>query len=157
MTKTSTIANIKKELSGAEPPELIELCLTLAKFKKENKELLSYLLFGKADLTQYTEDIKAQNAIAFSEINYSNYYFMKKGIRKILRNVKKYIRFTKNKEVEIELLIDFCLHLKNMKPSIFNNSALTNLYDRQVKLILKAVDTLHEDLQYDYQLKIKQL
>jgi hypothetical protein len=157
MTKTPTIAVIKKQLSVAEPPELIELCLTLAKFKKENKELLSYLLFDKADLNQYTDDIKAQNAIAFSEINYSNYYFMKKGIRKILKNVNKYIKFTKNKEVEIELLMDFCLHLKRIKPSIFKNSALTNLYDRQVKLILKAVDTLHEDLQYDYLLKIKQL
>ncbi|GAB3342982.1 hypothetical protein GCM10027429_33210 [Marivirga atlantica] len=115
MTKTPTIAVIKKQLSVAEPPELIELCLTLAKFKKENKELLSYLLFDKADLNQYTDDIKAQNAIAFSEINYSNYYFMKKGIRKILKNVNKYIKFTKNKEVEIELLMDFCLHLKKNK------------------------------------------
>ena len=46
------------------------------------------------------------------------YFYIKKSVRKILRMAKKYIRYSKNKETEIEILLHFCTVLKNMKPSI---------------------------------------
>ena len=42
---TASISVVKKELKNLDNEKLIELCLRLAKHKKENKELLSYLLF----------------------------------------------------------------------------------------------------------------
>jgi len=155
--KTPTIAAIRKQLAITEPSELLTLCLDLAKFKKENKELLGYLLFDSADLTQYISDIKAHNEDAFGHLNTSNYYLMKKGIRKILRNTKKYIKFTRNKQAEVELLTHFCLQMQSLSPSIFKNATLNNLYIRQQHLIVKLVDAFHEDLQYDYQQLIRQL
>jgi hypothetical protein len=47
--------------------------------------------------------------------------------------------------------------MKTFEPSIDNNVTLTNIYQRQLVLIKKTVGILHEDLQYDYQLKIKEL
>ena len=70
---------------------------------------------------------------------------------------KVIIRYSQNKETEVELLLYFCQKLKNFKPSINNSPRLKNTLDRQVLLIKKVVATLHEDLQYDYQLEIDEL
>ena len=43
--KAAGVKEIKKELNDRSKEELAELCLKLSKFKKENKELLTYLLF----------------------------------------------------------------------------------------------------------------
>ncbi|MBK9355083.1 MAG: hypothetical protein IPN09_14290 [Bacteroidetes bacterium] len=43
--KSTTLNDIKKEINQLSAKELAELFLLLAKFKKENKEYLSYLLF----------------------------------------------------------------------------------------------------------------
>ena len=44
----------------------------------------------------------------FSSINTHSFFYVKKSIRKILRNTKKYIRYSKKKETEAELLLYFC-------------------------------------------------
>ncbi len=60
-------------------------------------------------------------------------------------------------ETEVELLLYFCQKLKKMTPSISKNTTLTNLYDRNILAIKKKVKNLHEDLQYDYNLKLEDL
>jgi len=82
---------------------------------------------------------------------------MKKTIRKILKHIKTYIRYSNLKETEIELSLYFCERLRLLKPSITNNQQLMNLYHRELKLIEKRIKTLHEDLQYDYNESIKKL
>ena len=42
--KAAGVKAIKEELKNRDREELSELCLSLSKFKKENKELLTYLL-----------------------------------------------------------------------------------------------------------------
>ena len=155
--KPATIAQLKKELKFRSSDELEELCLRLAKFKKENKELLTYLMFQSHNEEEYIESVKLAIDDGFSGINTSSYYYMKKTIRKILRMVKKYIRYSKKKETEVELLLYFCMKLKNLKPSIKRNKTLTNLYERQLTLIKKRITELHEDLQHDYTLEIEEL
>ena len=43
--KTATVKELKQELSHKSSAELLEICLNLSKFKKENKELLTYILY----------------------------------------------------------------------------------------------------------------
>ncbi len=155
--KPATVAQLKKELKFRSSDELEELCLRLAKFKKENKELLTYLLFQSHNEEEYIESVKLAINEGFSEINTNSYYYMKKTIRKILRMVKKYIRYSKKKETEVELLLYFCEQLKSLKPSIKRNKTLTNLYERQLILVKKRINELHEDLQHDYTLEIEEL
>jgi len=155
--KTATVKEIKTELSYLSNTELIELILRLSKFKKENKELLTYLLYESSNEEAYISDIKIQVNKLFNEINTSSYYFIKKSTRKILRIVKTYIRYSKKKETEVELLLYFCEQLKEVKPSIKHNVTLQNLFTRQVLLIKKSIATLHEDLQYDYTIELEKL
>ena len=155
--KSATVANIRKELKHKSNDELAELCLRLSRFKKENKELLTYLLFEADYEAGYIETIKAEIDEQFDQINTSSFFYIKKSVRKILRNTKKYIRYSLNKETEVELLLYFCQKLKVMTPSISRNTTLTNLYERNILAIKKKVKNLHEDLQYDYNLEIKEL
>jgi len=149
--KTATVKELKLELSSRSPKELLEICLRLSKFKKENKELLTYLLYESNDEEAYIQGVKIEIDHQFEQINNQNWYLIKKSVRKILRTTKTYIRYSKNKQAEVELLIHFCTRLKNMKPSIKNNHVLTNLMERQVQLIRKSLLSLHEDLRYDYE------
>ena len=154
--KPATVPQIKKELIHLSQKELIALCLRLSKFKKENKELLTYLIF-ETNEADYIESIKEEITQQYSQINTSSYYFIKKSVRKILRLTKKHIRYTQNKETEVELLLYFCEQLKTMQPSMKNNVSLQNIFNRQIILINKAIVKLHEDLQYDYNLALENL
>ena len=148
--KAATVKQIKDELKHRSQEELLELCLRLSKFKKENKELLTYLLYDADNEAGYISDVKNEIDDQFELINKKTSYFIKKSVRKILRNIKKYIRYSKQTETEVELLMYFCIKLKDLEPSIEKNVTLKNIFSRQIELIKKAISKLHEDLQYDY-------
>ena len=82
--KAAGVKAIKEELNSRSREELAELCLKLSKFKKENKELLTYLLFESENESLYIKTIQDEIEIEFKEINRKSYYFIKKSIRKIL-------------------------------------------------------------------------
>ena len=155
--KAATLKEIKTELNHRSSQELLELCLRLSKFKKENKELLTYLLFESSDEESFIQSIKSKVDAEFETINTKTFFYIKKSIRKILRELKKFIRYSQNKETEVELLLYFCEKLKDFKPSIKRNTTLSNLYTRQLEYISKKITTLHEDLQYDYKLELDEL
>lgn len=155
--KAVSVVTIRKELKHKSSEELAELCLRLSRFKKENKELLTYLLFEADSEAGYIETVKAEIDEQFELINTNSFFYIKKSVRKILRNTKKYIRYSLNKETEVELLLYFCKKLKAMKPSISRNTTLTNLYERNIEAITKKVLKLHEDLQYDFNLELEEL
>jgi hypothetical protein len=148
--KASTISMLKKELATLPNSEVIDICMRLVKFKKENKELLSYLLFDGNNEPEYIRSIKEEIDRQFSEINKSQLYFAKKSIRKILKITTKYIRYSGHKQTEVELLIHFCTKLKHSGISIKSSNSLSNLYVNQVRKIHLAIGALHEDLQHDY-------
>ncbi len=155
--KAATIAQLKKELQFKSQDDIVQLCLRLARFKKENKELLTYLLFESDSEAGYIETVKQEVDEMFADINVNSYFYIKKSVRKILRTIKKYIRYSGNKETEVELLLYFCEKLKNLKPSIHRNTTLLNLYTRQLDYIAKKLPLLHEDLQYDFSVALEKL
>lgn len=148
--RSATIHEIKQELSTIKPAELAALCLRLAKFKKENKELLTYLLFEAHDEEGYIRGIKQEIDEQFATINLSHLYFVKKSLRKILRIINKHIRYTGSKQVEAELLIHFCRLIKESGIPLERNTVINNLYMGQLKKLNAAIQTMHEDLQYDF-------
>lgn len=148
--ETASVAQIKKELKSLSKEELLEHCLRVAKYKKENKELLSYLLFEAHDEQQYIEDIKEEIALDFVRILDLNTYYIKKSVRKILRNVNKKAKYSGIKTTEVELLIFFCEKMKERGFNSMKHMVLLNIYDRQIEKIRKLISGLHEDLQYDY-------
>ena len=155
--KAATVIQLRKELETLDEYYLRELCLRLARFKIENKELLTYLLFESEDEDFYVNGIKEQVDKLFEEINKKSYFYIKKSVRKILRLLKKYARYSNSKETEVELLIYYCYKLKTLNPSISNNLTLTKIFLKQIENIEKKIIKLHEDLQFDFRERLKQL
>ena len=152
--RSSSIHEIKQELVNFKTAELTSLCLRLVRFKKENKELLTYLLFEAQDEQGYIKHVKKEIEELFGDINLTQLYFAKKTLRKILRVINKHSRYSGNKQTDIELRIFFCQQLKVSGIPFRQNAVLSNIFDGQLKKIDAALATLHEDLQHDYQKKI---
>lgn len=157
MIKPASLSLLKQELENHSAKEVQEFCLKLAKYKKDNKELLSYLIFDAGDEAEYIKNVKTEIELLFSEINTTQLYFVRKSIRKILRTTNKYIRYSGQKHTEAELLLFFCSKLKDSGIPYQSVSSLSNLYLSQLQKIKKAVSLLHEDLQFDYGREIERL
>ena len=155
--KAASANEIKQRLKEADKKELVELCLRLSRFKKENKELLTYLLFEADDLNLYIQNVREEIDHEFSEINTSSVYFAKKSLRKILRHANKYVRYTGDKRAEVEILLHFLTNLRGLRIAWKKSTALVNLYQSQLKKIEAAIDTMHEDLQWDYRKQYERL
>lgn len=155
--KAATVHELKDELQQLPAKELVELCLRLSKFKKENKELLTYLLFEAHDLPAYITLVKQQMDEAFQALNTSQIFLAKKTIRKTLRIANKHIRFTGSKIAEVELLVHFCSLLQNAGINLQKSTAMLNLYQAQLKKVQAALKGLHEDEQYDYKRVVEKL
>ncbi len=79
---TASLKEIKSELHELDPDRLHEICLRLAKYKKENKELLTYLLFEAHDEQGYIAHVKNDVEMLFEELPKGNVYYVKKGAAK---------------------------------------------------------------------------
>jgi len=148
--KAATIHEIKQELATLKPAALAELCLRLAKFKKENKELVTYLLFEAHNEQEYVGGVKKEIDELFADMNQSHLYFAKKTLRKIIRVINKYSRYSSSKQTELELRLYFCVSLSALGIYQHHNTVITNIYQLQLKKVYAVLATLHEDLQYDY-------
>ena len=153
---TPSLNELKKELEYKDKTELLSFCMRLVKFKKENKELLAFLLFEESDINTYIENIKEETTEYFGGINSSNIYFIKKGLRKILRLVNKQIKFAGSKQAEAEILIHFCNNILEFSIPLHKSRQLLNMYQTQLNKIDSALSTLHPDLQYDLRKQLKQ-
>lgn len=155
--KAATIHELKKELGTLEKNDLLNLCLRLGKYKKDNKELLTYLLFEAHDEDGYIAAIRQDIDEQIEAINRSNLYLTKKSLRKILRNTNKFIRYSGSKQTTVEVLMHFCSAVKHSGIPVHQSKVLTNMYAMQIKKIKAALSGLHEDLQYDYEVQLEPL
>ena len=155
--KAASINEIKQELKEIDKKELVDLCLRLARYKKDNKELLTYLLFEERDISNYIKNVKELIDFGFTEINQSNIYLAKKTLRKVLRQANKFIRYTGNKTTEVEVLLHYCTNFKGLKIPWQKSLVLKNIYLGQLKKIKAGIETMHEDLQYDYMRDLERL
>lgn len=153
----ATLNEIKNELKALSQAQLLSLCTHLAKYKKENKELLTYLLFEAHNEDAYIKGVKEMMDELFAGVNRYNLYQAKKTIRKILRETNKHIKYSGKKPTEVELLIYFCQKFKSCGVRYKSSTTLTNLYERQILKIGKTISQLHEDLQHDFLEELKPL
>lgn len=149
--KVYGLADIKKELQFLDNAQLAELCLRLVRHKKENKELMAYLLFEANSERAFIEELIAENGFMFSQLPHNN-YLLSKGLRKILRVLNKYIKFMASKEAEIELMISFCRNYVQYvdRRASSGYKPLRLIFTRQLDKIRASITKLHEDLQFDF-------
>ncbi len=148
--KTATVKQLKIALESLPNNELLQICLRLTKFKKENKELLTYMLFEAESEAGYV--ISVQNTLSelFETVNLKHFYFAKKTVRKIVRIATKFIKYSNENSTEPDILIFICNKMIENKVVSKYNTGLHTLYFSLIKKIKKAVIIMHEDEQYDY-------
>lgn len=149
--KSPSLSEIKKELNQLPAKQLVELCVTIAKYKKDNKEFLDYLLFQAHDKPVFILEVKKEMDEYFEELkSQSNLYYVKKSLRKLLRIINKYCKYIADKSLAAELHIYFCEKLKQSKIPYKKSQLLVNMYDQEIKKINTLIAGLHEDLQQDF-------
>jgi hypothetical protein len=147
--KPEKLTGIKKELSGLSVQQLTDICLRLAKYKKDNKELLNYLLFDADNPLAYADQVKVFLEDEFKTLP-RHYYQSSKTLRKILRLMNRHAKYTASKQVELEMLIWFCRSFIKYADTKTSHKPLQALFIRQLDKIKTVLPKLHEDLQYDY-------
>jgi hypothetical protein len=144
--KAATISQLKKELVKLDHDELLDVCVRMAKFKVETKELLTYLLMKAEDEFGYADDLCNEIDQHLNQPGRIH----KKTLRKLVRWMDKSLRFSGDKETELHVRIHFCRRIKSMSISFGNCRVSANMYATQLKKIDKAIEKVHPDLQYDY-------
>lgn len=155
--KAASLKEIKTELESMNADGLSALLQRLARFKKENKELLTYLLFEANNEESYISSVKEEIDHQLLNLNLKNIHLAKKTIRKIIRTANKFIRYSGEAQTEIQVLMHVCTQIKETGLNFSKSTALTNIYASLIKRINKAIDTLHEDLQYDFLKEMERL
>jgi hypothetical protein len=148
--KAVSLSEIKKELAHLESKSLQELCMRLAKYKLENKELLTYLLFEAHNEPAFVNMVKAEMDDLFELLPTGNVYYIKKSLRKVLRITNRQIKYSGQPTTEVELRIHFCSRVLAAGIPLEKSQVLTNMFEQQLKKIESVIEKLPEDLQYDY-------
>src|SRR5688572_16023322 len=130
---TASIDDIKEELKKLPPKKVLDLTLRLARFKKENKELLTYLLFESHDEAGYIQSLKIDIDERFGEIDPSPVSVAKKQYRRILRGINRQIKYVGSKAAAVELLLYFCIKLKSQE-TVMNPKLKTIFLQQLVKV-----------------------
>jgi hypothetical protein len=155
--KPAGIKEIKASLEGLDQEELVEHCIRLARFKQENKELLTYLLFESTDEDAYISHVCEHISEMFRDVNKSNVYYAKKTIRKILREANKCIRYSGLEVTEAEILLLVAAEIRKLDLPMEKSQVLQNLYAGVLKKAKKCIMSMHEDLQYEFMSRLEQL
>jgi hypothetical protein len=155
--KAASLNEIKKQLNALDSLSVEQLCLRLARYKKENKELLTYLLFEAGDEQAYVDGVKAGMDELFASLPKGNVYFIKKSIRKIIRYMNKQVRYSGVPVTELEVRIYFCSRMRSAGIPLQSGTVLSNLYHQQLKKVQGVLSKLPEDLRFDYAEDLRKL
>jgi len=152
-----SLAAIKKELSYLDEKELSSLILDLSKFTRDNKAFLYFKLNERDQPGLFVDTVKEELDELFQTANTSSFYLTKKSAQTIRRKLNKALKFSKNKEDQVELLLCFCEQLKKYGYLKYQHPVLQSLFLKQTEKIQKSIAALHEDLKYDYSIRLDEL
>lgn len=153
----ASVEDIKKELQRLPPKKVLELTLRLARFKKENKELLTYLLFEAGDEQGYVQSLQFEIDEQLQRISKAPSATVKKQLRRITTLINRQSKYIGNKASSAELHLYLCFGLLNHPEKLLTITSANTIFHQQLNKASRLVPLLEEDLQHDFQLKIDQL
>lgn len=151
-----SLSEIKKELSYLSEKEVNELLLDLVKFNRENKAYLYFKLYGRDNPALFVQMVQEELEGEFAKANRTNSFYAKKSSQSIRRKLNKSLKLSKIKTDQIDLILFFCEKLKEYGYLKFQNSIVDNLYQVQLGKAKKLISGLHEDLKWDYEMKMEE-
>jgi len=155
--KIASLAEIKKELQNLSQSELIALVSDLSKFSADNKLFLYFKLYGRDHPELFSEMVQEELISEFRNANTRNSHYAKKSAQGIRRKLNKFLKFTKDKPTQVDLISFFCEMLYEYGYLMFRHPVIENLYLLQVGKVERLLGQMHEDLQYDYRGKLMEL
>ncbi len=156
--QSAPLKELKRQLENLQQREVVNYCLKLARYKHDNKDFLHYLIFESADPGAFSKRLREEVDAGFALLDREkNLFFTKKGLRKILRMVIRYGRYAADPALTCEWLLYFCRKLKESGIPFEESPVLMNMYRNQLKKAEKLMDTMHEDMQFDYKDELKEL
>lgn len=148
--KPATIGELKKALAPLPKDELLDACLRLARFKVDNKELLTYLLLKSDNEAGYVDEVCTEIDESLPHADSVH----KKTLRKIIRTMDKRIRYSGNKETELQVRIHLCREIVDRNIRFGRCRVSANMYLGQIKKIEATLEKIHPDLQYDFRVQL---
>lgn len=148
--KAESISSLKKALLQLDNSQLIDACLRLARFKKDNKGLLTYMLFLARDEPGYIDYMCGYIDEQFALHPRAH----RKTVRKIIRWMDKCLRFSGNKETEVQVRLHFCQALMSSKTPYQTSRVINNMFTGQIKKARKAMEKFHKDVKMEYEQQI---
>lgn len=155
--KIASLAEIKKELQHLSQKELIDVVTDLSKFSTDNKLFLYFKLYGRDQPRLFAEMVQEELINDFRNGNQRNAHYAKKSAQAIRRKLNKYLKFTKDRPTQIDLISFFCEMLYEYGYLMYRHPVIDNLYGMQVSKVERLLGQMHEDLQFDYRDKVKEL
>ncbi|MEO7444460.1 MAG: hypothetical protein ABIT96_01525 [Ferruginibacter sp.] len=155
--KAAPVKDLKSALETRSPDELLQLCLRMIKYKKENKELATYYIFEKDNEAGYIIAVKDNLDLLFADVNKTQLYYARKNLRKILRTAGRFIKYSEEDTTEVEIWLYVAEAIHDLNLPLKKSVALQSLYNNLLKKIDKKLGSLHEDLQYDYRRQLEKL
>lgn len=153
----ASVDQIKKELQKLPPKKVLDLALRLARFKKENKELITYLLFEAGDEPGYIQSLQIEIDEMLGEIHKGPSATIKKQLRRITRLINRQTKYIGSKSAAVELHLHLCNGIYNHPDNLLNITSANTIFQQQLSKATRLVPLVEDDLQYDFQLTIDQL
>ena len=119
--------------------------------------MLTYLLFEAADEESYVQELKSFIELEFEALPEKSAYLAKKSIRRIIRSVNRYLKYTDVKTTSVEVMISLCRQLRRLAKIYRESVAIQKIYSSHLKKVETIISTLHEDLQFDYRKELEDL
>lgn len=156
MQAIASLSVIKKELQNLDKVDLIALCLKLSKSTKDNKALVHYVLYEQNDINNFIATQKEWIDSEFQNLE-SNVYYNKKRLKALVKNLTKVFKYAEKPTFEIELSLHFISTAFAHKFRIMSHPVITKMFITKIAKIKKLILQLHEDLQYDYTVKLENI
>jgi hypothetical protein len=154
--RPASIQEIRNQLHHETPEALIDLILRLARFKQENKALVTYRIFDSIDEDAFVVSVQQMISEVFVGVNPAP-YLAKKTIRKAIRMGNQAIKYSGIPTTEISILLCLLQEMEQAQVDISSSPVLINLAKGLFKRAKKCHDGLHEDLQFEYRTKIQDI
>lgn len=151
----ASIETIKAELKQLPPKQVFDLLLRLARFKKENKELLTYILFESSDEPGYLQQVKAEITDELVTIDGLPAYQYKKQFRKIQRKLNKPLKYMGSKAAAVELYMHMVHMIAAKKKTIFIRAFLDKMLQQYVTKIERLLPALDPDISSDIKRELR--
>lgn len=147
--RPASIHDIRGQLQHLSNDELKELIIRLARFKQENKGLITYRIFDSLDEDAFVFSVLQLIREAFLGINPAP-YLAKKTVRKAIRIGNQAIKYSGIPTTELSILCCLLEEMQSSPVDISSSPVLINLARGLEKRAQRCFDALHEDLQFEY-------